>query len=939
MTLNKIAVLSSLLLITCTMYTQAQIVSLSPAFATADDSVTLTFDATQGNAGLVGVATVYAHTGLITSTSTSPTDWKYVQGNWGTDDPKMRMTNIGNNKHTLRFHIRSFYGLPQNVTASRIAIVFRNVDGSKEGKTSSNGDIFVDLSQGGFTVLFKSPSAPQVIRGSDSVSINVVSSAIGNLTLFKNGITYLQATNDSILQTRIAGSDLGLGKHQFVIRAERINETSYDTTYITVRPDGPNVGVIPAGIKDGINYINDSTVTLVLFAPFKSYVYVLGDFNNWEFDNAYFMQRNPEGNRFWITINGLQPGKEYAFQYVINDEQLRIADIYADKLLDPWNDGSIPAVTYPNLKPYPVGKTTQVVSVLQTAQPTYTWQHTQNFVRPRSEKLVVYELLVRDFVARHDYQTLKDTLSYLKRLGINAIELMPINEFEGNESWGYNVSFYFAPDKYYGTKQALKAFIDECHRQGFAVIIDMVLNHSFGQSPMVRMYFDPTAGQYGQPTAQNPWFNQTDKHPFGVGYDFNHEAQPTQMFTDSVIKYWLTEYKIDGYRFDLSKGFTQKFTGTDVGAWSAYDQSRIDTWKRIMDKVRAYDNSAYMILEHLADNSEEKVLSSMGFMLWGNMNYNFNEATMGYPSTSSLQWADYKNRQWAQPNVVAYAESHDEERLMVKNIKFGNNANPVHNVKDTTIALKRIEAAMCLLIPLRGPKMIWQFGEVGYDYSIDFNGRTGNKPIRWNYMNDLRRKRVYEITAALNNLKISDDSLSTDNYTYSAGATAVKSLMINSGTTKASIIANFGVISTPVAIQFPAIGTWYNVFGQDSVLLTTTTLQDTLAPGEYRVYLNRFLSINLPNAVSETQTDWSGATVYPNPAQDLFSIKTGIDYASSLNVSIYNLTGKKVFAHSYQNSPEYINLNATALGLNSGMYIIDMRTSNSTKQFKLIITE
>ncbi|NOZ04318.1 MAG: hypothetical protein GXO92_06915 [FCB group bacterium] len=101
---------------------------------------------------------------------------------------------------------------------------------------------------------------------------------------------------------------------------------------------------------------------------------------------------------------------------------------------------------------------------------------------------MIYELLVRDFIDRHDYQTLIDTLDYLEKLGINAIELMPINEFEGNSSWGYNPSFYFAPDKYYGTRQDLKLFIDECHRRGIAVIMDIVLNHTYGQSPLVSGY-------------------------------------------------------------------------------------------------------------------------------------------------------------------------------------------------------------------------------------------------------------------------------------------------------------------------------------------------------------------------------------------------------------------------------------------------------------------
>jgi 1,4-alpha-glucan branching enzyme len=157
---------------------------------------------------------------------------------------------------------------------------------------------------------------------------------------------------------------------------------------------------------------------------------------------------------------------------------------------------------------YPVGKADGIVSVFQTAQTPYEWQ-VEEFVKPLKQDLIIYELLVRDFVSARNYQTLIDTINYLKNLGINAIELMPVSEFEGNSSWGYNPSFYFAPDKYYGTKNDLKEFIDVCHQNGMAVILDMVLNHSYGQSPLVQLYFDGSAGDYGQPTPLNPWYNET----------------------------------------------------------------------------------------------------------------------------------------------------------------------------------------------------------------------------------------------------------------------------------------------------------------------------------------------------------------------------------------------------------------------------------------------
>ena len=206
------------------------------------------------------------------------------------------------------------------------------------------------------------------------------------------------------------------------------------------------------------------------YAPYKNFIYVWGDHSNWELDPKFLMNKTPDGARYWIQLNGLTPGREYRFQYLIDQAQIKVADIYADKLLDANNDAFIPAITYPNLIPYPKNNTTEYVSVFQTAQAKFNWQHSATFKKPAKEKLFIYELLLRDFIARHDFETLKDTLNYLQKLGVNAIELMPVNEFEGNESWGYNPAFYFAVDKYYGSKNAFKSFIDECHRRGIAVI-------------------------------------------------------------------------------------------------------------------------------------------------------------------------------------------------------------------------------------------------------------------------------------------------------------------------------------------------------------------------------------------------------------------------------------------------------------------------------------
>ena len=193
------------------------------------------------------------------------------------------------------------------------------------------------------------------------------------------------------------------------------------------------------------------------------------------------------------------------------------------------------------------------------------------------------------------------------------LNLMPVNEFEGNESWGYNPSFYFAADKYYGPKNDLKRFIDECHKRDIAVILDIVLNHSYGRSSFVRLY---SSGDFGPPTEENPWYNVISPNPvFSWGYDFNHESEQTKQLVDRINKYWLEEYKFDGFRFDFTKGFTN--TPGDGGS---FDQSRINILKRMADNIWEVDSSAYVILEHFAPNSEEQVLSDYGMMIWGNLN-------------------------------------------------------------------------------------------------------------------------------------------------------------------------------------------------------------------------------------------------------------------------------------------------------------------------------
>jgi len=597
-------------------------------------------------------------------------------------------------------------------------------------------------------------------------------------------------------------------------------------------PDpNPTAKDVPAGAKDGVTFINSGKSAIFnLYAPGKKTVTITGDFNGWSTDKQYNLTNSTDGTRWWIQIDNLDPNMEYAYQYYI-DGTFKIGDPYCEKVLDPDNDNNITPSVYPGLKAYPTGKTSGIVSVMQANQPAYSWT-TTTFTRPDPKNLVIYEMLVRDFVQTHSYKTIKDTLNYIARLGVNALELMPVNEFEGNDSWGYNPNYYFAPDKYYGTKNDLKALIDACHAKGIAVIQDIVLNHSFGSSPMVQLYADGS----GVPQ-NNPWYNTVATHPYNVGYQFNHESPATKYFVKNVLKFWMTEYHIDGFRFDLAKGFTQVNSGNDVAAWGAYDASRVAIWKDYNNYIKSVDPKLYVILEDFAGNQEENELANEGMMTWNNQSFNAEQALMSYNDAGGswdISGLFYDRFSFTNPYaLVSYFESHDEERLQFKNGAYGN-VSGSYSVKDLATGLKRDEMGAAFMFSSPGPKMLWQFGERGYDVSINPD-RLGDKQPHWEYMNDVNRRHLFKVYSQMIKWKIANPVFTSTTYTYSLGD-AVKTIRMTDASNSIEVVGNFAVVPQTATITFPATGTWVDNFTGATINVTTPGYSMTLAPGEYHLY-------------------------------------------------------------------------------------------------------
>jgi glycosidase len=864
----------------------AQVYTTSPAIPTSTGIITITFNATGTELeGYTG--DVYAHTGVITTASTSNSDWKHVIGSWGnnTTQPKLTRTDTNTYQLTITPDIPTFYSTTVGEVVTHIAVVFRN----SAGNAQSRPDIFIPIYAEGLNVTITNPINSTVYNLNDNITISAESSINSDLELKVNTTSIQTASNTTSISTSYTFTSTG--SYTIDALASQNDETKQETISVYVKTTTQNQ-TMPAGLKNGYNNNGDGTVTFVLEAPFKTDIFLVGGFNNWMLNETYQMKK--DGDHFWLTVNGLDPDTEYAYQYVI-DYNLKVADPYSKKVLDPNNDQYIPTTTYPNLMAYPTGETTGIVSTFKINETPYTWQNT-SFTRPNKENIVIYEMLLRDFTESDTYQEALTHLDYLQNLGVTAIELMPINEFEGNDSWGYNPSFYMALDKAYGTNNDLKQFVDACHSRGMAVITDVVFNHSYSQSPLLQMYWD---GINNRPAANSPYYNQShnfvDNTAAHWGYDFNHESTYTVNFFNDVLRFWMDEYKIDGFRFDFTKGFSNTlYYGANNWA-STYDADRIANLKAYADHVWNQDpgNEAYVIFEHLSDNSEETELANYGIMLWGNLNHSFNQNTMGYASDADVSWLSYKNRGWNNPHVIGYMESHDEERLMVKNLAYGN-SNGSYDVKTLSTALDRQEAASVIFYGVPGPKMLWQFGELGYDKSINCandisNGscRLERKPVAWTlgYDTETDRMDLYNVTAKMIALKKQFPStFNTDDFSFSLNG-LVKRINLNDnvGNLDVVIVANFDVTTQSVNPNFPTTGNWYDTFSGNTLNVTNPTALLSLQPGEYRLY-------------SQTQnlsTDHVGSSerikIYPNPTNTSFSLNK-----NSNRIIIYNLTGKQV---------------------------------------------
>lgn len=278
-------------------------------------------------------------------------------------------------------------------------------------------------------------------------------------------------------------------------------------------------------------------VAFRVWAPNAQSVSVIGSFNGWDGSKH---PMSSENNGYWYAnVAEARAGDQYLFCLTTVAGELKKIDPYAREV-------------------------TSSIGNAVVHDTSFDWEGDDFGIVPWNE-LIIYELHVGTFNDQEgvshqgEFSSVSARLGHLRKLGINAIQIMPIGEFAGERSWGYNPSHIFSVDGEYGGPLAFKRFIKSAHQLGIAVILDVVYNH-LGPSDLDLWQFDGWSENgrggiyfYNDDRGSTPW-GET-RPDYGRG-------EVRQYILDNVMM-WLEEYHVDGIRFDCTQ-FIRTFNGSEA---------------------------------------------------------------------------------------------------------------------------------------------------------------------------------------------------------------------------------------------------------------------------------------------------------------------------------------------------------------------------------------
>ena len=530
-------------------------------------------------------------------------------------------------------------------------------------------------------------------------------------------------------------------------------------------------------------------IEFTLFAPNNKGAALIGSFSDWK---EIPMEKGEDG--YFRTQVDLEDGVyQYKFRVQTKspnfepDQWVDVIDPYATDVDEAKNNGVV------RIKD---GK--RIVDA-------YVWQHDDTPL-PDNHELVIYEMHVADFSGGEDdpckrgkYQDAIAKLDYLSELGINAIELMPVNEYPGDYSWGYKVRHFFATESSYGSTEELKRFIDQCHGRGIRVFIDGIYNHTDEECPLMlidRNYWYYEYRHYPEDPANywGPEFNYDN-------YDEKLDVKPAWKYVGDVVRYWVQEYHIDGIRFDAVR---------QLANYEFLD------WLAKQAKKNAAPKPFYNIAEHIPDTS--RVVSPEGPLdaCW---HESFRYFVIPYicGETSELEKLkevlDPRRQGYEVPtNVINYLSTHDRERVMRELGERG--------IFDEA-AFGRAKLGTVLLMTAMGVPMLWMGEEFG-EHKRKSETVTQPKKIAWPLLERDLNRDLFEYYKKLIALRKQNPALSSDNIDFFHENPEAKVLAYSrwhEENSRVVVVVNFSdnFLSGYQVPNFPAAGTWHEWIGDYNV--------------------------------------------------------------------------------------------------------------------------
>ena len=638
-------------------------------------------------------------------------------------------------------------------------------------------------------VIFIAPTPESGTEVSPPVTINAVGNAT-SIEFWLNG-EIIGSDNSLPFSTVWTPIDGAFGDYTIAARAvgenDRVSFSFLDFTIPYEVIDNP----VPVGIADGLN-IDGNQVTISLYAPNKEFVSVKGSWNT-DFPNGELMYLS--GDTLWWYETTLENG-EYNYQYNIEGVK---------NIADPWSKDVI--WVDPNAG-WESGYYGHAKTVFSVGQADYTWTD-DGFTRPAQNEAVIYELHIGDFVSDGEsHGTFNDVTEaieagYFDNLGVNVIELMPVNEFEGGYSWGYDSTFPMAPESSYGAPSDLKNLINTAHQHDIAVLIDVVFNHLWGSSPLFQLYQPADNYEYEDHDYSNcPYFSNALSD---WGYKLNHWSPHTRKFTDDVLFTWVNDYHADGFRFDYTPG---------VG-WDSQSEFGATHYSNMLNW---FDPTLILIAEE--DNANQVNITgfdsgwdySYHHMLFANiMGINYEGHWWGDMDDMVNHIDAFSQGYNDHTGQLIYSESHDEGRIVHEATVYQGNSEEVAYNKSLLGAI--------IVLTSEGTPMLYHGQEFGQNGTSHEGEHISPQPLQWNNLNTETGEALFYKYANLINLRKNSDALKGNQTEFKLQNSQDKTLVYwrVSGDDKVVVVANFDSQTQYLDVEFPHLGEWYNVVDESSI--------------------------------------------------------------------------------------------------------------------------